>query len=448
MRFLIALVFSLLPALAQAGYAQATPPSNWTPAAPGRLATMTKVPGASNSSPFMTTAKISAAGRFVSVPAQMRFASNLPQYAASAIFRNPSLRVLPVVGQWLTAAGLAYWLYDEVVGWSFPGPDPAVSDGYIYCFRKTVSGNPDNSCSTDSHYRFFSKVEAGEEWVAACVLKGWSNCRIEGDFLKYSSSGNTFAYSFGKKSAGSSCPSGWYVTPAGCVQQRPDVAPQPLSEEDFVEGLTPQTMPDSLPNDFPAPLPVEVPQIAPTFIPQGDPQPNPAFDPEEETSPENAPFIQPGFDVKPAPSPSSPWQVDIQPRNRPIEESSPDPALYRDPASQPFPAQGSPTPSPTLPPDDVTDDLCAKHPEIVACQVLEEPESPGELPETDIGFDFQPETGFGGSASCPAPTVVTVSGQTIEWTWDSTCDTLQQVRPMGLAFAWLAALFIFIGRTD
>lgn len=51
----------------------------------------------------------------------------------------------------------------------------------------------------------------------------------------------------------------------------------------------------------------------------------------------------------------------------------------------------------------------------------------------------------GGSGSCPAPSVMVLHGHTYYFTWTTYCNFANLIRPILLAFAWLAAAGILVG---
>jgi len=143
-----------------------------------------------------------------------------------------------------------------------------------------------------------------------------------------------------------------------------------LAPEVFRPGA-PSIMPQTVPEEIDTPLPIQLPETQPVFVPTGNPVLNPNYNPDAEPSPQNKPWLQPAVRVVPAPTPENPWQVDLQPVDRPVEtgEPSPDPKVepLPDPSNPPDPNQ------PTDQPKEETPDFCAQHPEALACAKLDTP---------------------------------------------------------------------------
>lgn len=101
----------------------------------------------------------------------------------------------------------------------------------------------------------------------------------------------------------------------------------------------------------------------------------------------------------------------------------------------------------TNPPGPVQDpeDPCVKNPETIGCKKLDTPQDV-DLGSKEIPVVFQPDSGWGaGDASCPAPHVVMIQGQSI--TMDNTliCGFMSGIRFAVIGVAGLCAAFIFIG---
>ncbi len=205
-------------------------------------------------------------------------------------------------------------------------------------------------------------------------------------------------------------------------------------------------MPDKVPNELPntIPWPVKDPVInpdtdgkpQPLFVPTGNPVKNPNYDPSKEVGPNNQPYLQPGVRVVPSPVLGSPWQVDVQPINRPV--SSPD--------ANPNPVNDSPTDSDK--PREDTPDLCQLHPDILACQKLDEPPDT-DLPSSEKPISITQDSGWGSmSATCPPPRHIMVQGRDIPIPFDLFCQYMEGMRPIIVAMAWLSAAFILLGARE
>lgn len=432
----LALFLCLGTTAAHAGYAQAKPPSAWSPSG-------FTGPAANNSSFYpggvRTSASINVGGKAVTMPANLRFASNAPRFAASVLYLHPGIRTAASIAGWLGLAGLVYdaasglWQKSET-----ENPDFIISDGYEWTSRDCV-GPMNVQTAICGLSRQHSQPEST---FGNCSLA--SSTYTTATFVcTYLPNGNRLNISLNRRL--SSCPSGWYVTPAGCVQTPPV---KTVSEEEFLDALTQHPMPAEVPRHIPAPLPVELPEMPPAFVPTGNPVPNPSYDPQADPSPENQPYVQPGVRIVPTPTSSSPWQVDLQPVNRASETPDPKPepevGQLPEPGANPGTGNGPETGGPggTNPPGETpaTPGLCDQYPDILACQKIEQPEKE-ELPEKDISEKFSIIGGFYSSATCPAfPTIDMLPGLS----WQPFCDQLARIRPLVLAFAWLSAVMIIL----
>ena len=408
--------------VAHAGYAQVTPPAGW--AAGGGAGGSFVGTKAANTATFLsgnvtTNASLNVGGRAVTMPATMRFAANAPRIAASAVMLHPGIRTAAAVAGWLGLAGL-FW--DEASKtWKAPDPqsESLKSDGFVYWPTYTNGA---------VKYSSFS---------SACTSikdKNGKSPSVYGQYCMWEEGGSSISITKGP----SSCPSGWYITPAGCTQ-----TPQPktVTQEEAVEEIIKHPMPDDAPKYIPEPLPVEMPYMEPVYIPTGNPVANPKYDPSKPLSPENQPFVQPGTKVTPAPAPGAPWQVDTTPVNRPTGS----------PQGTTEPVPDSPTePSTDTPREDGKEDrdFCDKNPNALACLELDTPE--GEIPKGTFNVTYSVENSWG-NGSCPADKYATLAGKSIKvYDWAQTCDYVATyVRPILLLLCALGALFIVMpGRAE
>lgn len=438
-RAALILAVSLFCGSVHAGYAQLAPPSGWSGG--GGAAATFSYPSAANAatlteSTVRTNASLNVGGRAVQVPASMRLAANAPRIAAAAIYLHPGLRAAAAVATWIGAAGLAYNVATGL--WEHVDSSYPVSDGFYW----TCTGCGNHLTPIDAARKLAQNLSANMNTtytVDSCTLVNggaWAEC-----VMFYGPNNYKTTYTV-QRNHSSDCPSGWFITPAGCVSSAPS---RVVTKEEF-EQLVPDArpMPLELPGVvWPAKWPVEVPEIQPMFIPTGNPVKNPAYDPAKPTSPENQPWLQPGVKLSPAPTTSSPWNVDLQPVNRPVDSPNPNPDPVVDPVPNP---DGSGDADKPRDPEKDQRDICEKYPDILACQKMEVEDDNLKLPVKDVDFSFTPESGFAGNAVCPPDTVVTVSGYTVAVPWSKFCDSLEMIRPMMLAMAWLMAAFILIGR--
>ena len=201
-------------------------------------------------------------------------------------------------------------------------------------------------------------------------------------------------------------------------------------------------MPDGMPNILPVPLPVGFPEIVPLFLPTGNPVPNPDYDSSKPQTGANQPFLQPGVRVTGAPTTANPWQVDVQPVNRPVASGEPN----SDPVPL-DPGTGNPGKD-DKPKSEETQDLCEKNPDILACQKLDEPQDQ-DLQTKQKDISITPDSGWGSEdASCPAPRVIYAQGRRIPIPFDLFCTYMRGLRPIIIAMAWLSAAFILVGARE
>lgn len=406
--------------VAHAGYAQATPPVGWSAGGgAGGSFTGTK---AANGATFLsgsvsTNASLNVGGRAVSMPATMRFAANAPRVAAAAIMLHPGIRTAASIAVWLGLAGL---VYDAATNtWFAPDQTHIVSDGYVYLVvgdSGQMSPTPEAAC-----YSYTSKYP------------NFTNVAFTGGKCTYSAYGYRETRDI-QKYSNSSCPVGWYHTPAGCTQT---AQPKTVTPEQAVEEIIKHPMPDDAPKYIPEPLPVEMPYFEPLFIPTGNPVANPKYDPSKPLSPENQPFVQPGTKVSPAPAPGAPWQVDTVPVNRP----TPTPEGSTEPSTEP---------STDTPREDGKEDrdFCDKNPNVLACLELDTPE--GEIPKGTFNVTYSVENSWG-NGSCPADKYSTLAGKSVKvYDWEQTCDYVATyVRPILYVLTLIGVLLMLIpGKSE
>ena len=370
------------------------------------------------SSNVTTNASLNVGGRAVTVPATMRFAANAPRIAASAVMLYPGIRTAAAVAGWLGLAGL---LWDEASQtWKQPDTSARKSDGLSWVVGDVPIPSPYNY---------------GQE--SACAYAngyyGYEHGGISGMYcLRKNPGGSTTGWSYMRANSGSpNCPTGWYITPAGCVQTPPV---KTLTEQQAEDELAKQPMPAEVPKHIPTPLPVELPEWQPLFIPTGNPVPNPNYNPNQAPSPTNQPYVQPGVKVDPAPSPSAPWQADVKPVNRPTAS----PTGSTDPSTE-----SSTNPSNDTPRQDQKEDqdFCDKHKESIICAEADTPEQDLPTGKLDISYNY---VDIFGNGSCPSDAYLNTHGMSLKvWDWAATCDHVQTYfRPVLIACCAFAAFVI------
>lgn len=454
-KLVAALACAFAAGAVHAGYAQLAPPAGWTstPGVSGSFA----IGNASNAATLAngtvrTNAALNVGGRAISVPASLRFAANAPRIAAAVIYRHPAVRLSIGIA---TLLGLASVTWDEALqAWVKPGGSsgstPSTGLEYRGNYGTAVTSwqsSPESACA-----EFLPLLIAGKylysgpdiNWSYDSYANGY--CKMRGEWTGNSTVADVISNHQLQTKPGS-CPAGWYVTPAGCVQNMP---PRRLSEDEFVEELAPHPMPQTVPRELPnkTPLPVQPPVINPTpgdnpspsplFVPTGDPVRNPNYNPDAASSPANQPWLQPGVRVTPRPTPSNPWQVDVQPVDRPQAGPEPLPDAELNPGTDPS----------DKPREEDSKSLCEKHPEILACQNLDEP-ADQDLQSLEKPISITPDSGWGAeNAACPAPKMLNVQGRQIAIPYDLFCTYMQGMRPIIIAMAWLSAAFILIGARE
>lgn len=426
---------------ANAGYAQLAPPSgfggsagNWTFAPSANQASYGNVlhhPGA---------LRVPVPGTTATMPAAYRLAANAPRIAAAAIFMNPYVRAGVGIATWLGVAGI---VWDAVNNrWAKPDNSFPVSDGMEYKLYETWHSSKATACE---EMREHVSLPAGHSFVISSSDPVCATYAVSDTGQQYG------WYNAQYTTRGSSCPVGWYVTPAGCVQNPP---PKEVTKPEFEDLLAPKPMPETVPFEIPrpTPLPVEQPVInpepgpnptpRPLFVPTGNPVPNPNYDPNASPSPENQPWLQPAVRVVPSPTPTEPWRVDLQPVNRPVPGPEPMP--------EPLPEVDPNAPASDKPSQEQTD-FCAKNPDVLACAKPELDTPEYEIPKSDKNITLMEENLFGPGA-CPADVYFAPHGlqQFKVWDWNQSCGYITEyLKPILIICCTFAAFMILIpGRTE
>ncbi|MFT4243634.1 MAG: virulence factor TspB C-terminal domain-related protein [Acidovorax sp.] len=364
------------------------------------------------------------------MPAAYRLAANAPRFAATAIFLNPYVRTGAAIASWLAAA---YLVWDEANKvWKTTQTSYPVSNGYEYSGDGKVWTSDLDALCKQLRADYYTHSERPH------------TCRygVPNDQAPYGYTG-----AIPQSRGAANCPVGWYITPAGCLQNAPA---RTVTQPEFEDALAPTPMPTRVPLELPqpTPLPIEYPSPyinpqpsedpahRPRFVPIGDPVKNPNYDPNAEPSPANQPYIQPGVRIVPSPTAEQPWRVDYHPVDRPTASSEPSESVDEDTESDT-----------DMPKDEDKQSLCDKYPDIIACQKLEMPEK-SNLEAKEFDFNFTPDYGFSGAASCPSPIAASIFGHQLSFSWQGLCNSLSLIKPLLLAMAWLSAAFILLGRSE
>lgn len=427
-----ALALGYVP-LSHAYYAQASAPLGFTAGAVNTYnAAKAGVSASVELGRIAANATLNVGGRAVSIATKIPYAGGAARAAASLIYLHPAVRTITTVAAMLGALGYAY---DLAKGWTRPDRNAPTSTGFDYSDRDGGwYASPRLACEAIvSAY----KAQPGNIGVTFTITGvDESTCyvqaRNEGGAQWNASS------AMGKRS--SSCPVGWYVTGAGCVQTPPPVS---VTQQQFVDELAadPKT-PNILP-ELPFDLPVDVPYIEPVFIPTGNPVKNPKYDPSKPQTGDNQPYVQPGVKVDPANDAKNPFQVNVQPSDRPT--SSPNGSADPKPIT---PGSGTETEGSNDQPKEDKDerDLCEKNPDILACQKVDTEVEDAEIPKSQKTVSYQAENiwGFGG---CPADKYARVGGQQVKVVdWSRDCQFVTDyVRPVTLVVCALIVAGILAG---
>ncbi|MPS91697.1 MAG: hypothetical protein E2585_23865 [Comamonas sp.] len=427
-----ALALGYVP-LSHAFYAQLTAPAGFTAGAINTYnAAKAGVTASVELGRIAATASLNVGGKAVGIATRIPYAGSAARAAAALIYLHPAVRTIATVATLLGALGYAY---DVAKGWQKRDPDALPSDGYDYAL------------ATRPADYYGTKAQACQAMADTMTAPGYTNVKVAAvtpkcvitSYRPQHGINDTFTDS-GYSSRQSSCPSNWYWTQAGCVQNPPMVA---IPQTQFVDDLAadPKT-PNILP-ELPFDLPVDVPYIEPIFVPTGNPVKNPKYDPSKPQTGENQPYVQPGVKVDPANDAKNPFQVNVQPSNRPTasQTGSTD--------AQPItPGSGTETDGSNDQPKEDKDerDLCEKNPDILACQKVDTEVEDAEIPKAQKTVTYQAENIWGGG-SCPADQYARVGGQQLKVVdWSRDCQFITDyVRPVTLVVCALIVAGILAG---
>lgn len=330
--------------------------------------------------------------------------------------------------------GAKYITWDDVAKvWSYSDPSAStvtypVSTGYWIGLTDSTGSyrfyTPSTFCngyarSLGATHQLMGSTSNGNYWVCQW---SWGN---EGQYAQ----------------PASNCPSGWYVTDSGCVQNNPaQPTTVPLTEEQFVDKVAPYIPPEEIPQLAPGmPIPVDAPVVSPGE--GADDTPRPIYVPVGETMPvpNTAPqqYTQPMMRVVPAPTATDPYRVDLQPVNNVTNNSTSinGPTYITNEAADE-----------TVKPSDDSD-LCLENPDIDACQKTEYDTPDGEIPRDTISASYQVDNFLSGGGSCPADVYVTVHGTTHKaFDWARQCGYMTTyARPLVLVVCAFLSVMIIAG---
>lgn len=357
---------------------------------------------------YIKPSVVNVAGKPVTVPANLRMASNAGQFAKSAMRLNP----------WLLAGTLALpWLLDQGMEWSedhWRITDP-LPPGNTYPDGKTWShGYSGHSCfGTGS-------LCSIEQALTQSHLLQWPGAT--GLTFEYVSENSCSPYG-GKsyKVYSSLRPAGWSTSTCRTANLAPNPESRPADENDWL-GL-------------PDPLPVVGPELpyAP-YSTDGVPVDAPEYDFAPFQTPIGEPYTKPdGSTAQPMASVSPNGDsVTVDTYDQPLTNPQGDPLPDAPPVDTPEPQPDSPT-------------QCDKYPNSLGCAEL------GTVDDLPVGEETRtiaaiaPITTIGGAGSCPEPLTASFMGQTVSFSYDMPCSFATSLKPLILAIAWLSAGLIFIG---
>ena len=343
---------------AHAGYAQLAAPAGYATASGGHTyaaAANDRIYGRVVHQAGALTANVG--GQAVKMPAAYRLAANAPRIAAAVAFAHPGIRTAVGIAAWL---GSAYFVWDAASGtWRKVQEKQEGGTRRWFYDGATEYSSAAEACMAAYNVRITNK--AAYPFAGPEVLANGRQANCKHSYSSYPQwPADTFDSVYATQvTAPLECPPGTTETPAGCLSA-------PLTQPEFVEEIAAKPMPSTVPQElpYPTPLPVEQPFINPApgenpanrpqRVPTGQPVPIPNTDPQQ--------WRQPYVDIVPAPTPDSPWRVDVKPGE--VESPNPNPAENPDPDG---------TDKPT---EEQDKSLCEKHPEIAACEKVEVTDKP------------------------------------------------------------------------
>lgn len=397
----------------------------------------------------LVSAALRIGGRTIFVPAFLKYAPTAGKAISKQVWKGSAVTVVSTL-----LAGLAGYIWDDLEHrWKKPASGSSISDGFYYWMSRD-NGTEIRSSSPDAVCNLYRAYWAGQVGPVSVKLLSPTVCRLTGTQAPYS--GVVWDKPIYKRV--SDCPAGWYVTPAGCIQ---NPSTEPVPEDEFIEKTEHISWPEEIPEHMPDGLPVESPPVInpspspwdpakPFFDPDGEPTRNPDFDPTKAPSPENPPWVQPGRRIRGAPTEKNPWQADVDPAKKPVQEGpdgkpKPDPEPKPDPDKPPSGGGGGGGGT-TIKPSEKQPLLCEVFPSISACQPLGTAPQAQPLANKDVPVRASPAGGFGPSeGSCPEPVSISVMGQVFQIAWNPICSLAASLKPIVIALAWLTVAFAMFG---
>jgi len=393
---LLVALLCLVARSAIAGYAYPSPPPTWGGSAGawtygGSVAA--NAPWVNGSAAASVTTQVG--GKAITVPASMRLAANAGQFVARAALLTPFGRT----AQFIAWAALAAWVWNEVdQRWEVPGnPQPE----YLW---RSVSGEVSGAASAaNACQQLVPILDAAHP--NSFVYKGVQPVENNPDCLVDMYSPEGVLLEEDKR--------------YGTVQRYNNPAygegvMQPATQADADALPVAHPMPDAVAQaaDDVMPLPQLLPELEPVAEPIGVPYER------------NGEPWQDRAIVEPRNDESSPWRVEQRVEAAPVDEGSPS-----------TPQEQQPT-------------FCESNPSSIACQAMDVP-AQQDLAQSTRNVAVTPQSGWGAdNAACPAARHITAGGHDIPIPFDMFCTYFGWLRYIIIAFAWLGAGFILLGRID
>lgn len=218
---------------------------------------------------------------------------------------------------------------------------------------------------------------------------------------------------------------------------RPSAIPryfEPVTQEQLEQHFSQYEPSDDAANEAGAagvPMPTAQPQMAPTRSPVGEPYKNAQGQTRQDV-----------MDCVHNPQTMAPlaFECTMKSVDPATTSTTTHPDLGSSPAAPPGSAS-SPTGTPTPPqPEEKPSDLCALHPDIVACAKFGTVPEQQPIPKKVTPVNFVSES-LGLPAACPAP-IALPRGATLEFT--SACDAFRMLRPFVVALGAVVSMMMVV----
>jgi hypothetical protein len=202
----------------------------------------------------------------------------------------------------------------------------------------------------------------------------------------------------------------------------------PATEADMLTHANNYDPPEEVYNEYPGPIPVDAVKLQDSVAGIGD-----KYSPDD--TPNEGNWVQDR--VRASPNPETPDDTDLTTTTETVPVDNPNTPEVEGPIDADDPDPEPPTdPGKEEPPPF---DLCAEHPNIVACQDFGEvPDDQVPESEYDMAWNAEP---LGLPASCPAPLSLGSHG---EYEFTAICDAAVAVSPLIVACGAIAAAMIML----